>query len=114
MRPDFRGKSIGLELVNRVLKFAKSRGYAAAALDTLRSMTVARALYARLGFREVEPYYDNPVDGTSFMQLVSQAPAFRKSSGHTAYRVSPLSRPAACNTLTTFVNPIRSPHSNGP
>lgn len=69
VRPEFRGKSIGHELVERVLKFAINNGYTAVALDTLKSMSEARALYVRIGFHEIGPYYDNPNDGTTYMKL---------------------------------------------
>jgi ribosomal protein S18 acetylase RimI-like enzyme len=37
-------------------------------LDTLPSMTAAMALYRKLGFTPIEPYYDSPVIGTIFMR----------------------------------------------
>ena len=37
-------------------------------LDTLPSMTVAQALYRRMGFRDVTPYRYNPIPGTSYME----------------------------------------------
>ena len=37
-------------------------------LDSLPSMVGAVALYRRLGFREIAPYYATPVAGTVFME----------------------------------------------
>jgi putative acetyltransferase len=36
-------------------------------LDTLDSMTSARSLYQRLGFREIEAYCFNPLPGATYM-----------------------------------------------
>ena len=41
-------------------------------LDTLRrpELESARVLYRSLGFREIVPYYRNPIDGVEFLELV--------------------------------------------
>ena len=69
VRPAFRGMGIGAALALRVIDEARAMGYATLKLDTLPSMREAQALYARLGFVDVGPYNDNPVEGTRFMSL---------------------------------------------
>ena len=55
---------------------AREAGYRGLCLDTLPLMKSARRLYDDLGFREIAPYYHNPVDGVVYMELdLSEASA---------------------------------------
>jgi ribosomal protein S18 acetylase RimI-like enzyme len=69
VRPAFRGRGLGRELANELTEDARSQGYRTMLLDTLASMSSARALYRDLGFAPVEPYYDNPLPGVMYMAL---------------------------------------------
>jgi ribosomal protein S18 acetylase RimI-like enzyme len=67
--PAARGLGLGRALVLRILDEARRLGYRAIRLDTLPQMGDAQALYAGLGFRDIEPYYDTPIQGTRFMEM---------------------------------------------
>ncbi|MDO1530091.1 GNAT family N-acetyltransferase [Fulvimonas sp. R45] len=69
LRPAARGQALGRRLAEAILARAREAGHARVVLDTLASMHAARRLYAELGFREVPPYYDNPLPGTLYMAL---------------------------------------------
>lgn len=70
LRPAFRGKGLGRQLAERIIRDAREIGYQRMRLDTLPpKMNDAIALYRSLGFKEIEAYYDNPVPGAKFMEL---------------------------------------------
>jgi ribosomal protein S18 acetylase RimI-like enzyme len=67
--PAARAAGIGRALAEAVIGRAHAIGYEMLKLDTLATMTRARALYATLGFRECAPYYENPLPGVFYMML---------------------------------------------
>jgi GNAT superfamily N-acetyltransferase len=70
MRDAFRGKGIGRGLIRAIIREAREIGYERMRLDTLPpQMNDAIALYRSFGFKEIEPYYGNPVAGAKFMEL---------------------------------------------
>lgn len=69
VRPGYRGQGVGAQLARAVIREARELGYAAMRLDTLASMTAAVGVYRELGFRPIEPYYRNPIEGALFFEL---------------------------------------------
>ena len=70
VRADFRGARLGKVLVEAIIAEARAIGYERMCLDTVPgTMDKAITLYEAIGFRDVEPYYDNPVEGARFMEL---------------------------------------------
>jgi GNAT superfamily N-acetyltransferase len=71
LRPAFRGSGLGRVLVEAIITEARTVGYKSMLLDTLPGrMDSAIALYKRIGFEEIAPYYNNPVPDAKFMELV--------------------------------------------
>lgn len=69
VRPAFRGLGLGRQLAEAVLDLALMAGYDSVLLDTLDDMEIARAMYEELGFKEIPPYYHNPLAGAHYLKV---------------------------------------------
>ncbi len=70
IRPAYRGKGLGRVLVHSIIEEARGLGYKRMRLDTLPGrMDQAIALYESIGFVEIGPYCENPVEDAKFMEL---------------------------------------------
>jgi ribosomal protein S18 acetylase RimI-like enzyme len=67
--PAARGRKLGELLVTAVIEHASRAGYAEMVLDTVKPLKAAIALYKKHGFRECEPYYENPMADVLYMRL---------------------------------------------
>ena len=68
--PAARGLGLGRALTEAVVDQARRQGYRELRLDTLASMTAAQALYGKMGFERIAPYYVPTPPGTVFMALM--------------------------------------------
>ena len=69
VRPEFRGLGLGRQLAESIIDAARMSGYASVLLDTLDDMEIARAMYEDLGFKEIPPYYHNPLAGAHYLKV---------------------------------------------
>ncbi len=70
VRPEFRGRSLGRTLADRIVREAREIGYRRMRLDTVEPvMKDAVAMYRRMGFREIAAYRANPIAGALYMEL---------------------------------------------
>lgn len=69
VRPGFRGHGLGRQLATAILDCARQADYSCVLLDTINEMETARALYDDLGFKEIPPYYFNPIKGAHYLRV---------------------------------------------
>jgi len=68
-RPAWRRRGLGRALTELCMTEARAAGYRDMCLDTLAHLDAARALYRDMGFDEIAAYYDNPLDGVTYMGI---------------------------------------------
>ncbi len=69
VRPAFHGTGCGRALATAIVDEARAAGYRAMRLDTVPQMHAAIALYESLGFRDIDPYTENPIEGARYLEL---------------------------------------------
>lgn len=69
VKPNYRVQGLGRALAKAIINEARNIGYTHMRLDTIPSMKAAVSLYTSLGFKEIEPYRFNPIEGARFMEL---------------------------------------------
>ena len=69
IRPKFRGKHIGDQLVKQIISDAKEIGYLHMLLDTLPFLQSAIHIYKKHGFYEIESYNNSPMVTSIYMRL---------------------------------------------
>jgi putative acetyltransferase len=74
VRPELHGRGVGRRLVCAIIEEGRAAGYETMRLDTVPSMRAAMVLYESLGFRDIEPYAENPIAGARFLELALRSP----------------------------------------
>lgn len=69
LRPAFKGKGLGRALAESIVWEARLIGYSKMRLDTVPKLDAAIALYRDMGFNEIPPYRENPIEGALFLEL---------------------------------------------
>jgi len=67
VQPAFQGQGIGRALAEAIIEQARQIGYQRMWLDTV--MEPAKNLYHSLGFTDIPPYQEVPIEGVVFMEL---------------------------------------------
>ena len=69
VRPAWRRRGFGRRLADAIVAEARAIGYGKMRLDTLERLAGAARLYEAMGFRRIDAYYPNPLDGVVYLEL---------------------------------------------
>ena len=70
VEPGFSGHGIGRRLAEAIVDLGRDLGYRAMRLDTMpERLKAAGHLYDTLGFKEIQDYYHNPLEGVVMYEL---------------------------------------------
>ena len=68
VKPNLRKNKIGKMLVEDLIASARERSYKIMRLDTFLKLEAAIRLYEQFGFKNISPYYNNPLEGVVYME----------------------------------------------
>ena len=68
-RPQARGHDLGRKLTQKCIERGRASGFKRILLDTSRDLKAANAIYEKLGFVDIEKYFDNPTICSRYMAL---------------------------------------------
>src|SRR5258708_28683207 len=103
VRPAARGSGLGRELAQAASDAARERGYRRIVLDTIAGkMDRAIALYRALGYREIAPYYENPVEGAIYLELVLRSAALLQIGLRVSSRSGSRTADLTCSIISPF------------
>ena len=69
VKPAFRGMGIASLLIQKLILDGRELGYLAMLLDTMPYLKDAIKLYRKIGFYDIDPYFDIPVEDAVFLKL---------------------------------------------
>jgi GNAT superfamily N-acetyltransferase len=69
VRPEFRGRGVGLALLEWLVARARAAGYREMVGDTMPVMEQALRMYDRFGFERCAPYSGAPTTGAIYLRL---------------------------------------------
>ena len=69
VRPQFRGRKLGVQLMQKIIMDAREIGYSHMLLDTLPFLEDAIRMYKKSGFYTIDRYNDSPVSTSIYMRL---------------------------------------------
>jgi ribosomal protein S18 acetylase RimI-like enzyme len=81
VRPAFRGRHVGRQLAQTVIEAAREIGYDYMRLDTVPAMRSANRLYTQLGFKAIDAYRFNPIEGAIYLELDLNADTCNHKNG---------------------------------
>ena len=68
VKPAYRKLFIAQKILNKAVDFAGEAGYKKIRLDTLNTMTPAMNLYIKNGFKQIDSYYNNPLETAVYFE----------------------------------------------
>ena len=69
VRPAYRERGLGGQLIRKIIDDARAIGYEAILLDTLPFLTDAIGMYHRRGFADIPSYNNSPMENLVYMRL---------------------------------------------